>query len=121
MLKELVPDPWGNEFQFTQEGEVFFVMSFGADGKAGGEGAAKDVSSAALADEDAIDEAASAWTAYDGQVKTGQEEADQLTKRFGPWYYVIDKALFDQLKPQRADLVQPKPAEAADAAGEGGK
>ena len=118
-LKEVRPDPWGNEFQFTQEGEVFFVMSFGADGKAGGEGAAKDVSSAALADEDAIDEAASAWTAYDGQVKTGQEEADQLTKRFGPWYYVIDKALFDQLKPQRADLVQPKPAEAADA--EGGK
>ena len=121
MLKELVPDPWGNDFQFTQEGEAFFVVSLGADGKAGGEGAAKDVSSAALADEDAIDESASAWTAYDGQVKTGQEEADQLTKRFGPWYYVIDKALFDQLKPQRADLVQPKPAEAADAAGEGGK
>ena len=121
LLKELVPDPWGNEFQFTQEGEAFFVMSFGADGKPGGDGAAKDVSSAALADEDAIDEAASAWTAYDGQVKTGQEEADQLTKRFGPWYYVIDKALFEKLKPQRVDLVKPKPADAGDGAGEGGK
>ena len=66
----------------------------------------KDAEAAALADEDAIDEAASAWTAYDGQVKTGQEEADQLTKRFGPWYYVIDKALFAnctrvQLSPHR--------------------
>ncbi|MEC8652239.1 MAG: DUF4340 domain-containing protein [Planctomycetota bacterium] len=121
LLKELVPDPWGNDFQFTQEGDAFFVMSFGADGKPGGDGPAKDVSSAALADEDAIDEAASAWTAYDGQVTTGQEEADQLTKRFGPWYYVIDKALFEKLKPQRVDLVKPKPADAGDGAGAGGK
>ena len=35
-----------------------------------------------------------------------------LTKRFGPWYYVIDKTLFDKLKPARADLVQPKSEEA---------
>ena len=121
LLQEVKPDPWGNAFQFTQEGEAFFVTSFGADGKPGGDGAAKDVSSAALADEDAIDEAASAWTAYDGQVKTGQEEAGQLTKRFGPWYYVIDKALFDKLKPQRADLVKGKEADAAAAGPEGGK
>ena len=121
LLQEVKPDPWGNAFQFTQEGEAFSVTSFGADGKPGGDGAAKDVSSAALADEDAIDEAASAWTAYDGQVKTGQEEAGQLTKRFGPWYYVIDKALFDKLKPQRADLVKAKEADAAAAGPEGGK
>ena len=121
LLQEVKPDPWGNAFQFTQEGEAFSVTSLGADGKPGGDGAAKDVSSAALADEDAIDEAASAWTAYDGQVKTGQEEAGQLTKRFGPWYYVIDKALFDKLKPQRADLVKAKEADAAAAGPEGGK
>ena len=121
LLQEVKPDPWGNAFQFTQEGAAFFVTSLGVDGKPGGDGAAKDVSSAALADEDAIDEAASAWTAYDGQVKTGQEEADQLTQRFGPWYYVIDKALFDKLKPQRVDLVKAKEADAAAAGPDGGK
>ena len=34
----------------------------------------------------------------------------RLTKRFGPWYYVIDQSLFGKLKPKRADLVKPKSA-----------
>jgi hypothetical protein len=83
-------------------------MSHAADGKVGGEGANQDVRSDQLPLEDALAAAATEWTTFDGKVKTGQEEAEGLTKRFGPWYYVIDKALFDKLKPARADLVEPK-------------
>ena len=110
-LKSVGPDPWGNEFQFTKEGDTYVVLSYASDGKAGGSDAAKDVSSAALAFEDTLDAAAAEWQTYDGKVKTGQEEADKLTRRFGPWYYVIDKELFDKLKPKREDLVQPKTEE----------
>ena len=41
-------------------------------------------------------------------------EADNLTRRFGPWYYVIDKTLFDKLKPARENLVQPKAPDEGD-------
>jgi hypothetical protein len=61
--------------------------------------------------EDALATAATEWTTFDSKVETGREEAESLTKRFGPWYYVIDKALFDKLKPSRADLVEPKAEE----------
>ena len=43
-----------------------------------------------------------------------REEADRLSRRFGPWYYVIDKSLFDQLKPKREDLVQAKKPDGPD-------
>ncbi len=111
LLAELGEDSWGNEYQFTKEGEAFFVVSLGRDGEPGGSAEDKDVSSAALAFEDTLDAAQKEWSAYDEKVKTGQEEADKLTKRFGPWYYVIDKELFDKLKPSRADLVKAKSAE----------
>lgn len=110
-LAELPKDPWGNDYLYEVEGEAFVVMSHGADGAAGGEVENADIRSDAWTFEDDMRRLADAWDAYDKKVEEGQEEAESLTKRFGPWYYVIDKALFDQLKPTRADLVQPKAAE----------
>ena len=104
-----------------RSGEAFFVVSYARDGKPSGSDADQDVSSAALAFEDSLNEAADAWRSYDGQVETGTKEADELTKRFGPWYYVIDKELFDKLKPGRADLVQAKAQDADAPAQDGGK
>jgi len=42
---ELPSDPWGNSYVYVLEadGERFRVMSFGADGREGGEGAAEDL------------------------------------------------------------------------------
>ncbi len=108
LLKDLAVDPWGNPYVFVPAGDTYVLMSHAADGKAGGEGANQDVRSDQIPLEDALAAAATEWTTFDDKVKTGQEEAEGLTKRFGPWYYVIDKALFDKLKPARADLVEPK-------------
>ena len=119
LLAEVGPDPWGNEYVYTKEGEAFFVVSYARDGEPSGSAEDKDVSSAELAFEDTLDAAAKEWTAYDEKVETGQGEADELTQRFGPWYYVIDKELFDKLKPARADLVRAKAPEAP--ADDGGK
>lgn len=119
LLQEVGPDPWGNEYVYAKDGDAFTVVSYAGDGQPAGSAENKDVSSAELAYEDTLDEAADAWKAYDEQVKTGQGEADELTQRFGPWYYVIDKELFDKLKPSRADLVQKKAADAP--ADDGGK
>jgi len=119
LLEEVGPDPWGNEYVYTKEGEAFFVVSYARDGKPSGSAEDKDVSSAELAFEDTLDSSAKEWTAYDDKLKAGQEEADELTRRFGPWYYVIDKELFDKLKPARADLVKAKSEEPP--ADDGGK
>lgn len=111
LLKELAKDPWGNDYVFVPAGDSYVLMSHGADGKTDGTGANQDVRSDQLPLEDAMAKIAAEWTTYDEKVKTGQEEAADLTKRFGPWYYVIDKTLFDKLKPKRADLVKPKAEE----------
>ena len=113
LLKELPVDPWGNQYQFQPTGETYVVLSHGADGAAGGEAQNQDVRSDQLPLEDALATAAGEWTTYDGKIKAGEDEAASLTKRFGPWYYVIDKSLFDKLKPGRADLVKPKTEEPA--------
>lgn len=42
--KEVPRDPWGNEYQYRSEGSSYTLMSFGADGRAGGEGNDADVS-----------------------------------------------------------------------------
>ena len=112
LLKELPVDPWGNQYQFEPAGDSYVVLSHGADGAAAGDGQNQDVRSDQLPLEDALAAAAAEWTTYDEKVKTGEDEAASLTKRFGPWYYVIDKALFDKLKPGRADLVTAKAADA---------
>ena len=48
LKKQAVPkDPWGNDYQYTAPGQhgAFDIVSFGSDGKEGGEGEAKDVAS----------------------------------------------------------------------------
>lgn len=46
-LKKAVPaDPWGNAYQYRrpgQEGREFDLLSYGKDGRAGGEGEAADI------------------------------------------------------------------------------
>jgi len=47
--KQTVPkDPWGNEYKYVSPGSnaPYEIISLGADGKEGGEGANKDISSA---------------------------------------------------------------------------
>ncbi len=43
--KALPKDPWGNDYQYVAPGKhgAFDIVSFGADGKEGGEGENKDV------------------------------------------------------------------------------
>jgi len=46
--KQSVPkDPWGNEYKYTSPGAnaPYDILSYGADGKEGGEGPNKDISS----------------------------------------------------------------------------
>ena len=44
----LPKDPWGNEYKYTAPGakSAYDIVSYGADGKEGGEGPNKDVTSA---------------------------------------------------------------------------
>jgi general secretion pathway protein G len=47
--KSAIPkDPWGNDYRYTSPGQkgAYDILSLGADGKEGGEGANKDVTSA---------------------------------------------------------------------------
>jgi len=45
---QIPKDPWGNEYRYTSPGQKgdYDIVSLGADGKEGGEGANKDISSA---------------------------------------------------------------------------
>lgn len=113
LLAELKKDPWGNDYILSAVGDSYVVLSY-ADGNAeAGEGAAADVRSDRLPLEDELKKAADEWTEFDRKVDEGKKEAEKLTKRFGGWYYVIDGALFQKLKPKREDLVKAKAAEAA--------
>lgn len=124
-LAELKKDPWDGDYVLQPNGDAYAVVSFAEDKKEGGEGAAVDVRSDRLAFEDGLKREATEWADHDTKVEEGRKEADKLTKRFGPWYYVIDQALFSKLKPQRKDLVKDKapavPAAAPGAATEPGK
>ena len=47
--KSSIPkDPWGNDYRYTSPGQkgAYDILSLGADGKEGGEGTNKDISSA---------------------------------------------------------------------------
>lgn len=110
-LKELKKDPWDNDYVLHVDGDKFTVSSLGEDKKPGGEGAATDLANDKFAVEDELAKAAADWKAYDQKVTDGRKEADSLTQRFGPWYYVIDAASFTKLKPQRKDLVKEKAPE----------
>lgn len=112
-LAELKQDPWGSDYQLQPQGDSYVVLSYGADKAEGGDGANADVRSDRLPFEDELQRTADKWVEYDKKLEAGRKEADKLTKRFGPWYYVIDQALFAKLKPKREDLVKAKPAEAS--------
>mgnify|MGYP001107044636 FL=1 len=45
---QIPKDPWGNEYRYTSPGQkgAYDILSLGADGKEGGEGADKDIASA---------------------------------------------------------------------------
>jgi general secretion pathway protein G len=46
--KSIIPkDPWGNEYKYASPGQhgAYDIYSYGADGKEGGEGANKDITS----------------------------------------------------------------------------
>jgi len=107
-LPELKKDPWDSDYVLQVQGETFTVLSFGDDKKEGGEGAAIDVRSDQFAREDDLRRGGDEWTEYDRKIEDGKKESDKLGKRLGPWYYVIDQALFTKLKPQRKDLVKDK-------------
>ncbi|MBL9076333.1 MAG: DUF4340 domain-containing protein [Planctomycetes bacterium] len=126
VLKALNQDPWGSDYVLLVEGDDFTVASYADDKKEGGEGVAADVRSDRIAYEEALQREAQAWDDHNKKVEDGRAEADKLMQRFGPWYYVIDRALFEQLKPKREDLVKPKAPKPADPAapvapGEDGK
>ena len=48
-LTSIQPDPWGNPYQYSApgpNGEDFFILSYGADGREGGSGYDADITSA---------------------------------------------------------------------------
>ena len=110
LLAELKKDPWDGDYVLQPQGESYVVLSYADDKKEGGDALAADVRSDRLPLEDELSKAAGEWKALDTKIEEGRKEADKLTKRFGPWYYVIDQALFGKLKPKREDLVKPKSA-----------
>ncbi|MGD9691572.1 MAG: DUF4340 domain-containing protein [Phycisphaerales bacterium] len=64
-------------------------------------------------------EYAAAKAAYDStlaereeKIKQGKKAADDLAKRFSPWYYVIDASSFDALRPTRDELLTLKSSNA---------
>jgi hypothetical protein len=114
LLKALEKDPWEQDYLLEQSGETFVVSSLGEDKKSAGEGPASDIRSDKLAAEDDWRRIADEWKAHETKITDGKKEAENLTKRFGPWYYVIDQSLFAKLKPTRKDLVKDK-AKPADA------
>lgn len=113
LLAKLDKDPWDNDYVLQPAGDGYAVISHGDDKKEGGEGVAVDVRSDRLPYEDGLQKEGAEWADYDKRVEEGRKDADKLTKRFGPWYYVIDQALFAKLKPQRKDLVKDKAPAAA--------
>ena len=44
-LKKAPKDAWNRDFQYTLEGNQYTIISLGADGREGGDGYAKDISS----------------------------------------------------------------------------
>jgi hypothetical protein len=53
--------------------------------------------------------------AYDEKVEAGQKQVEELSARFGEWYYVIPAESFNKLHLKRSDLVKSKTKPAADA------
>jgi hypothetical protein len=101
-LKEVMKDPWGKDYTLeAKEGDSFVIRSEG-------EPTAGPVASDDFAKEDKIATLARDWEAYEKKLADGKSAVESLSKRFGPWYYIIDAESFKKLRVARADLVQPK-------------
>ncbi|MEO6597431.1 MAG: DUF4340 domain-containing protein [Planctomycetota bacterium] len=111
-LKELKKDPWDSDYVLQVQGDTYTVISYADDKADGGEGIGADVRSDRLPLEDEIKKTAEAWTELDKKLEEGRKEGEKLSKRFGPWYYVIDQTVYAKLKPVRTDFVKPKAAAA---------
>lgn len=102
LLKELKKDPWGQDYIFERrEGDTYVIRSPG-DGEHG------PVSSDDFAKEDAFNTTSRDWEAYERKLKEGKEAVESLSRRFAPWYYVIDAESFRKLRAARSDLAQKK-------------
>ncbi len=53
---------------------------------------------------------ADALKSWEERGKNGKKLAEELSTRFGAWYYVISADSFEKLRPSRADVVGPKEA-----------
>lgn len=106
-LKELPKDPWGKEFSYTYDpaANSYELLSLGADGAAGGDSANADINSKALEAVGTFRKLYDDWVAAEKKEEEGRAEVATLTKRFEPWFYVIDAASFDKLRVKRADVV----------------
>ena len=45
---------------------------------------------------------------YDEKMKAGKERVAELNRRFADWYYVISADVFDRMKLNRVDIVEPQ-------------
>lgn len=120
LLNEVPKDPWGGEYTYLIELEGGYrITSLGSDGFEGGAGAAADVVSNNLAFEEQLKKSAGEWSAYRDSVTEGQKLADDLRRRFAPWYFVIDDASFRKLRRDRHEVTKKKTPAAAPALGSG--
>ena len=118
--KELAKDPWGNDYVVQAlEEDRYRIVTYGADGAEGGEGVNGDINSHELAAEEQRLELGAKFDEWKKKVEAGRDRVKELTRRFAPWYYVIDAESFDKLKLSRKDLVREKEEEGAVEPGDG--
>ena len=55
---------------------------------------------------------------HEQKLEDGKKRVDELNRRFADWFYVISADVFDRLKLDRTDLVEPKEEEDSDATSE---
>ncbi|MGE3164797.1 MAG: DUF4340 domain-containing protein [Planctomycetota bacterium] len=109
LLPELPKDPWGGEYGYTIELEGGYqISSLGADGFEGGTGANADVVSNNIAFEDQLKKSAEEWKTFRASVTEGEKLADDLRRRFAPWFYVIDDASFRKLRRDKHEVTKQK-------------
>lgn len=71
----------------------------------------EDKKAAEAAAKKAQDDFKAAQTAHESKVADAKKQADELNERFKNWYYVISTENFEDLRPSRDKLVEPKTPE----------
>ncbi len=59
--------------------------------------------------------------AWEDKVKQGKEKAEELSRRFAGWYYVISSDSFEKFRITRMDVVSKKEAKEDEAEGDEAK